>query len=330
MSSIFSLASFLAFNFITGFIAEYAGSGRRSFINGDERSSLILELLPLTDCEKCGFKNCREFASEAALRPGLIYLCASSSAELKKASGRIWGYDTGSSRDASPVARTLCAATSAVCREKFKYYGVKNCAGVNLLWNGNRECSYGCAGFGDCQASCPVGAIELVGDFLPKVNEMKCIGCGKCVISCPFNVLKLQDRKLRTYVKCQTRDDGMQVHKTCQAGCISCQVCVKACPQHAFESGAGAPEILAERCTNCGICSIKCPTGVIESTRMHENLVLINTEKCNLCGICSEICPARAIAATDKEFKVNEEKCIGCGLCIGRCPKGAIVVKINE
>ena len=329
MSSIFTLASFLGLNFITGFIAEYAGANRRVFINGDERAALILELLPLTDCEKCGFKNCREFAAAAAARPELIHLCARSSSALKTSSARIFGYDTGSSGEA-PVARVKCAATLAVCREKFKYYGVKNCAGVNLLWNGNRECSYGCAGFGDCQHECPVGAIELIGDFLPKINEIKCIGCGKCVISCPFNVLKLHDRKLRTYVKCQTRDDGMTVHKTCPAGCISCLVCVKACPQHAFESGAGAPEIMAERCTNCGICSIKCPTGVIESARVNENLVLINTEKCNLCGICSEICPAHAIIATDKEFKVIEEKCIGCGLCIGRCPKGAIVVKINE
>lgn len=311
-----------------GFIGEAASFGRGSRSRPDGRAKMIYSLLPCTDCGKCGFSSCGEFAVACAADRTLAGLCQHSLRDLLSASRDIWGYAPG--REGTPAARVHCAAAKSACAEKFRYFGVRNCAGVHLLWNGNRECQHGCVGFGDCGEACPTGAIEFVDGFLPKVNDLLCIGCGKCVSACPFGVIELSGRGLVTTVRCHTRDSGMKVNSICHAGCISCQVCVKSCPHHAFDFTEGAPRIMADRCTNCGICEKKCPTGVIECRRTGGDIVAINREKCNLCGICAEICPAKAIDAEAKEYRVVAEKCIGCGLCIGRCPREAIAVKIPE
>lgn len=312
-----------------GFIAEkFLGPAGRS--GNPETYAPILDVLPGTDCEKCGYSRCSEFASAVSRDPRLARLCVRAHSRIIPVVAGIPGKPTASAEEFA-VARIHCAASRSQCSEKFKYFGVKSCAGVSILWNGNRECNYGCLGCGDCGAVCPAGAIEFVDDFLPRINEMACVGCGRCVSVCPMSVIRLSSRKLRTYVKCNTRDAGMTVHKMCRSGCIGCQVCMKACPYRAIRMEAGFPEFLDDRCTNCGICAVKCPTGVIECNRINASVVQINYEKCNVCGICAEICPAAAITGNPREgFRVQEEKCIGCGICIEHCPKVAINSKIPE
>ena len=50
-----------------------------------------------------------------------------------------------------------------------------------------------CWGCGDCAASCPYDAIEMIehkDDYIPRVNPKVCIGCGKCQNVCPANPVK--------------------------------------------------------------------------------------------------------------------------------------------
>jgi len=50
-----------------------------------------------------------------------------------------------------------------------------------------------CAGCGNCVASCPYEAIELVeheGKKIAKVNETQCKGCGTCVAACPNDAMQ--------------------------------------------------------------------------------------------------------------------------------------------
>lgn len=314
-----------------GFAAEKLfGSGPRAA--GSDELRPILNVVPGTDCGKCGFSSCEEFAAAVLRKPRIARLCAKAVPRIfSVVSGMPGASPTPEDPSDLPVARVHCAASRSQCSEKFKYFGVKSCAGVSLLWNGNRECNYACVGCGDCGAVCPAGAIEFIDDFLPRINELMCVGCGRCASVCPASVIGLATRKLGTFVKCNTRVAGMEVHRICQSGCIGCQVCMKACPYRAIRMESGLPEFLADRCTNCGICAVKCPTGVIECRRINSSVVQINYEKCNMCGICAEICPAQAILGNSRDgFKIVEEKCIGCGLCVEHCPKAAISEKIPE
>ncbi len=295
----------------------------------DDRALKIFQLLKSIDCRKCGFESCYDFAAAACERPEIVNLCAHSSQTIIKNAEHIWGYAPVFDNNFS--ARLFCTAGVFNCAEKYRYYGTKSCAGVKLLWEGNRECIYGCVGLRDCVKVCPVNAIELVDDFLPRINEDKCIGCGRCAEVCPFDVIKIMDRAHKTYIRCRTKDSGALVHKICSSGCISCMVCAKTCPYYAVDLSAKVPRINGDKCVDCGICAAKCPLGIIASKSVNEQIVYIVEQKCNMCGICAQICPSAAIVGDSKTpYRVITEKCIGCGICIARCPKSAIILKISE
>jgi len=295
----------------------------------DDRALKIFQLLASIDCRKCGFASCYDFAQAACDSPELVNLCAHSSNTIIKNAHNIWGYSPVFDNNLS--ARLFCSAGVSNCAEKYRYYGTKSCAGVKLLWEGNRECIYGCVGLHDCVKVCPVGAIELIDNFLPRINEEKCVGCGKCAQICPFDVIKIMDRNSKTYIRCQTRDNGAMVHKICSSGCISCMVCVKACPYYAIDTDARVPRVNNDKCVNCGICAAKCPLSIIVSKSLNEKIVSIIEGKCNMCGICAQICPSAAISGDSKTpYRVLTEKCIGCGICVGRCPREAIIEKMSE
>lgn len=46
----------------------------------------------------------------------------------------------------------------------------------------------GCPGCGNCQAVCPVGAIEHAG-MAVKIND-KCVDCGICTKACPVKLIE--------------------------------------------------------------------------------------------------------------------------------------------
>jgi Pyruvate/2-oxoacid:ferredoxin oxidoreductase delta subunit len=54
------------------------------------------------------------------------------------------------------------------------------------------------------------------------------------------------------------------VKKTCDVGCIKCEICVKNCPEKCITMVNGIPEVDYSKCTSCGICVEKCPTKVFK------------------------------------------------------------------
>ena len=127
--------------------------------------------------------------------------------------------------------------------------------------------------------------------------------------------------------------------------CVSCQLCVKACPNHVLRPSKRTtdyrqPEMAFDKgfCTvDCTRCAEVCPTGAIapldglkrEDVRIgnavwHRDRCIAATEGVN-CTACERHCPVKAITRVKSEGGVmlpaiDAEKCIGCGACEHVCP----------
>jgi Na+-translocating ferredoxin:NAD+ oxidoreductase RNF subunit RnfB len=125
-----------------------------------------------------------------------------------------------------------------------------------------------------------------------------CLGFGDCVSSCNFDAMRM--------------DEISRLPVVLEDQCVSCGLCVKACPRHIIElrpkgpenkriyvncinreKGAVAIKNCAVACIGCAACIKACRYDAIT---MDHHLALIDAEKCSLCGDCIPVCPTKAIA----------------------------------
>ncbi len=233
------------------------------FVKVDEKIALIDEALPQANCGACGYPGCAGYA-EAIVNKGVeTALCAPGGAQTAVRLARIMGTETGQS--VAKVVKVQCQGGCDVVKSRFYYNGIADCGAAVLLHGGDKECAYGCLGYGSCVKACPFGAIRMGPDAIPVVDEDRCTGCGKCVAVCPRAILKLTSGRNHIHMGCLSRDKGKDVRAYCGVGCIGCQKCVKVCP---VEGGAVHMEgfiavIDHDKCTSCGKCFEDCPTGSI-------------------------------------------------------------------
>ena len=161
------------------------------------------------------------------------------------------------------IAVLHCGGGNKV-KDRFIYNGPKTCAAANLVMGGQKECVYGCLGFGDCAKACPFGAITMGDDELPKIDENKCTACGKCVAVCPKKLFSLNPVDKPYYTNCMSLDFGKDVLSVCSVGCIACRKCEKSCPYKAIEIKNNLAVFDYTKCNNAGDCLKVCPTKAIQ------------------------------------------------------------------
>ncbi|MEA2082609.1 MAG: (Fe-S)-binding protein [Elusimicrobiota bacterium] len=187
-------------------------------VKKDPKVELVEKALPGLNCGACGFSSCAAYARAVVAGKAEIGKCASADEESMKFLKTVF-LSTSSSEKKVAVIR--CSGGSAV---KFAYEGVPSCEAAALVAGGHLECSYGCLGFGDCEAACPHGAIKVGADGIAEVNHLKCTGCGLCVKACPRGVIELIPVSQKYYVACSSKDKT-EVRKYCKNGCFACGIC---------------------------------------------------------------------------------------------------------
>lgn len=228
----------------------------------DEREIQIREALPGNNCGGCGFPGCDGLAKAIALGNARVDACPVGGVSTAENIAQIMGVSVNVQQ--KKVAFVRCAGTCEKTKEKYQYFGVKDCKQMRVVPGfGSKACSHGCLGYGSCVRACTFHAIHIV-DGIAVVDRETCTACGKCVSACPKKLIELIPYTQRYLVQCSSQEKGKAVKEKCSAGCIACTICTKVCTDAAIYMNGNVAQIHYEKCSNCGKCAIKCPVKIIQ------------------------------------------------------------------
>ncbi len=231
----------------------------------DPRLEEVFSYLPGVNCGACGNPGCMGFAQALMKEETSLNSCPSLEEEERaKAAGAL-----GISLEdkVKQLAVLHCNGGSKV-GDRFQYNGLNDCTAANLILGGQKQCSFGCLGFGTCCEVCPFDALSMSGEGLPVVDVDKCRACGKCVEVCPkglFSIIMLK-KKLWVQVSCKSHALGKDARSACSVACIGCRKCEKECPVDAIDVTDNLAVIDYEKCISCGKCVKVCPMKTIKMT----------------------------------------------------------------
>ena len=235
-------------------------TGRKFYVEVDERESAVREVLPGNNCGACGYAGCDAMAAAIARGEAPVNGCPVGGAAVARQVGDIMGVSAGAVE--RKVAFVRCKGSCQVTRNQGNYVGIRDCRSAALSGINVAECGYGCLGLGSCAAVCPSDAIKVV-DGVAMVVRKKCVGCGLCVKACPKGLIELVPEGKRVAVQCSSHDRGPIVKRACSAGCIGCGICQRQCEHDAIHVEGNLARVSYDACVQCGKCVEKCPVKVI-------------------------------------------------------------------
>ncbi|MFC2169054.1 RnfABCDGE type electron transport complex subunit B [Acidobacteriota bacterium] len=214
----------LGFLFAFGLVLAY----NKLKVEEDPKIEEISEVLPQANCGACGYSGCRAFAEAVVNGKTAPNSCPVGGEDVANQIAAVLGVTA--EKVIKQLVRIHCRGFLDAAPASGTYLGISTCQAAHLI-GGNKQCSYGCLGFGDCALSCPFDALFMGQDGLPIVREDKCTACGICVDTCPRNILALHPVVQNTFVYCCSLDRGPTARKVCKNSCIACGICVRACPE---------------------------------------------------------------------------------------------------
>ncbi len=172
----------------------------------DPRLDKIHGLLPGANCGACGGAGCFGFAEAVLGGRLLIDNCRVAGDKTKEEIAKVLGKEL--KKNKKTIATLHCNGGCRV-KDKFAYHGLKDCVAANLQMGGQKECFWGCLGFGTCVKVCPFGALKMSPEGLPVVDSKKCKACNKCVLICPKKLFSLVPAEHHVYIACNSLDIGI-------------------------------------------------------------------------------------------------------------------------
>ena len=225
----------------------------------DEKVEALREALPGANCGACGFSGCDGYAEAMAHDGAAVGLCSPGGEACVAATSEILGV-TGSVVKKTAFVR--CGGCDALAPKAFEYIGVPSCAAAVKFYGGDKACSYGCLGYGDCVKACTFEALSIE-NGIAKVDASRCVGCGVCATACPKSLLVVTEAKTAAVVACNNRDKGAVARKACKTACIGCMKCQKVCEAGAIKVENFLASVDPDKCIGCGKCVEACPQGCV-------------------------------------------------------------------
>ena len=203
-------------------------------VEEDPRIEQITGCLAGANCGGCGYAGCADYAKAIVMDGVACDKCAPGGAKSAAAIGKIMGTEVSA---VAKKAVVQCQGNKDNCKPSYEYKGIQSCAAAAALYGGPKDCSFACAGFGDCVKACKFDAIHVV-NGVAVVDQDKCTGCSNC-------------------------DRGPVAMKECATACIACGMCQRNCPSDAIHVTDNLARIDYDKCTGCGTCVAKCPKKII-------------------------------------------------------------------
>jgi Na+-translocating ferredoxin:NAD+ oxidoreductase RNF subunit RnfB len=214
----------LGFLFACGLVVAH----KKLAVHIDPKIEAIAEALPQSNCGACGFAGCQALAEAIVQGKATPNSCLVGGADSASRIAAILGVKAA--EVVRKVARLHCRGTKDAAPRRSEYLGLKTCFASHLM-GGDKLCTYGCLGLGDCVLACPFDAMFMSEEGLPVVREDRCTACGKCVEACPRNLLELHPTDQNILVFCCSKDRSPVSRKACKNACIACAICSRACPE---------------------------------------------------------------------------------------------------
>ncbi len=239
----------------------------------------VYKRLPGINCGACGYKGCRQYA-EAVAGGEAVNKCVPGGVDCAAALAELMGVEFQETVKLRAVVH--CQGGTGHCGgERFLYVGEQDCRAAHITSGGPKDCLYGCLGFGSCAAVCPVDAITMGEDRLPKIDGEVCIACGLCVKTCPRGLITLLPAAYKIYLGCSSHDRAKAVKDVCDVGCIACQLCVRKDPHEAIRMESDLPVLDYEKAEgDFRVAAEVCPTGsyVVEGA-LPEPVAAVQAEE---------------------------------------------------
>jgi len=207
------------------FSAGLSIANKKLYVDEDPRIALVTDALPGANCGGCGLPGCAKFAEcvvKGEISPSGCPVC--SEAAIFEISDILGIKAVKSER---MIARVLCRGGEAETAKKGVYKGIESCLAATFAGGGDKLCSYGCIGYGDCVEACPFDAMYLNDNGLPVVIDEKCTGCGNCVDSCVRDIIELHPERHKLFVLCKNHDSPKESRKICTRACVGCGICAR-------------------------------------------------------------------------------------------------------
>jgi formate dehydrogenase beta subunit len=189
-------------------------ASRIFYVWEDPRISQVESCFAGANCGGCGYAGCSAAAVAVVAGKAQLSVCVVGGAESAQGAAAVMGMEVGL---AEPLKSYNTCTGGNRAENKFVYVGVNTCSAQAAMSGGQRVCSVGCLGLGDCVRACMFGALRMGPQGYPVVDRQKCVGCGVCEQICPKGVMNVTTASQRILHFNQSDDRLAPCRQTCPA-----------------------------------------------------------------------------------------------------------------